>query len=160
MTDYPIRIRIGSPSNGDPETRTYTDSSFMDAVFALQGCHEDDNSYHRDCSVYVVATYPEDTVVPPASKRHREVTYKAGEPLFGFQAQVYGRRIAYTDMQDAQPSWSSMGSCSVAEAEIQSDLIQLAIQIAKAANAEPTCPGCMEQIAERKARQARLDSAR
>jgi hypothetical protein len=156
MTTYPIRIRIGSPQNGDFDTKTYIDSTFAEAVAALQGTHTPENGYHRDVSVYVVATYPVDTVVPPASNRHREVTYKAGDPVFGFQAQVYGRRIAYTDVQDAQPSWSSMGSCSVEEAELQSSLIQLAIQLAKAANCEPFCADCRIEMQQRSDRVARL----
>lgn len=154
---HPVRIRIGSPNNGDSETQTYIDSTFADAVKALQGTHDGEDSYHRDTSVYVVATYAEDITVPAIPHRRREVTYRADEPVFGFQAQVYGRRIAYADVQDAQPSWSSMGSCPVEEAELQSELIQLDIQLAKAANAEPTCPGCVEEITARKARLARLE---
>jgi hypothetical protein len=52
-----------------------------------------------------------------------------------------------------------MGSCPVAEAELQSGLIQLAIQLAKAANAEPSRPGCQGEIAAYNERQARIGAS-
>jgi hypothetical protein len=160
MTEYPIRIRIGSQNAGDPETQTYTDSSFAEAVKALQGSHDGDDSYHRDVSVYVVATYGEETHVPAIPHQRREMTYRVGEPVFRFGAQVYGRQIAYGGTRDAQPSWASMGSTSVEDAKIQMSCIQLAIQLAEAANAEPPCPGCAEEMEKRQARQARIDASK
>jgi hypothetical protein len=150
----PIRIRIGTPNAGDAVTQTYTDSTFAEAVAVLQGTHDDD--YHRDETVYVVATWPEDTFVPAQGRGRRDVTYKAGEPLFGFAATIYGRGLSFGEMKDAQPSWASMGTCPVEEAELQVDIIQLAIQIAKAANSQPHCPGCVAEFQRRQDREARM----
>jgi hypothetical protein len=154
MTNYPVRIRIGSENAGDPETRTYTNSTFAEAVAALQGEHDAEHDYHRRGTVYVVATFAEDHTEQHGPKR--SIARKAGEPVFGCSATIYGREIKFAAWGDAEVSWASGGSMSPDEAELMLTLYRLATEIAKAANAEPICPGCQADVDRYAARAARL----
>jgi hypothetical protein len=153
MNEYPIKIRIGSANAGDYETKTYTDSTFNEAVLALQGTHED---YHRDTGVYVVATYP-NTYTETLDRRTGRTTERyAGQPVFGYEAHVYGRGQKYGDSKDAQPSWSSMSTASTEEARMMLGIYDLATRLAEAANTHPRCTGCIAEEAERDERHARI----
>jgi hypothetical protein len=154
MTNYPVRIRIGNTHAGDYETNTYTNSTFADAVAALQGSHSHDGDYHRSVSVYVVATYEQDHTEHHGPKR--QIERKADEPVFGYEATIYGREIAFGGQRDSRPSWASKGAGDTDEAELMLSLYQLAVQIAKAANAEPFCADCQPALDRYAARQARL----
>lgn len=154
--NYPIRIRIGSANAGDYETKTYTNSTFAEAVAALQGNHYGDTDYHRDTNVYVVATYAEDHTEHHGPKR--QIERHAGEPVFGFEVTVYGRRLAYGGSQDAQVSRGSMGSMTTEATQLLINLETLALQLAVAANAEPFCPACQPELDRYAEREARMRS--
>jgi hypothetical protein len=156
MTNYPVRIRIGSENAGDPETRTYTDSTFAEAVAALQGTHAEPISagYHRRETVYVVATYAEDHDEYHGPKR--SIARRAGEPVFGASATIYGRDLKFGGQGDAEVSWASGGSMSPEAAELMLTIYRLATEIARAANAEPFCPACQPELARYAERAARL----
>jgi hypothetical protein len=164
--DLNIRIRIGSANAGDYETKTFTNSTFGEAVAALQGehvkpepgDHPESTGYHRRNMVYVVATYKADWTKEATSARTRTVSYKADEPVFGFEATVYGRDVSFGTYKDAEPAWASMGSVTVEEARLQARIIGLAIELADAANAEPACSGCKSEVDRYAARQARIDA--
>jgi hypothetical protein len=160
MTEYPIKIRIGSANAGDYETQTYTDSTFNEAVLALQGTHPVEAGYHQDTSVYVVATHAETVTVEGDGRRTRTVTYKAGEPVFGYEAQVYGRgqRWGTGNSKDAQPSWSSKSTGSTDEARLMLAIYDLAVRLAEAANTHPRCTGCIAEETERNERYARIEA--
>src|SRR5258705_13311048 len=106
--DLNIRIRIGSANAGDYETHTYTNSTFAEAVTALQGQHADGSDYHRRNMVYVVATYRTDHTEQHGPKRSLE--RKADEPVFGFEVTVYGRDLSFGGAKDADVARGSMGA--------------------------------------------------
>jgi hypothetical protein len=159
-----IRIRIGSANNGDYETKTYINSTFAEAVAALQGEHavgvaisDTDTAahYHRRVSVYVVATYLADHDEYHGPKR--TIARHADEPIFGFEVTVYGRDLAFGEPRDAEVSRGSMGGMTTDQTRMLIDLETLALNLALAANAEPFCPACrpeLDRYAERKARLA------
>jgi hypothetical protein len=154
ITGLPIRIRIGSANAGDYATRTYTDSTFDEAVLALQGKHgtEDDTSYHEATSVYVVATYPETFEENLGSEQKpRMVTRDAGQPVFGLEAQVYGRGRKYAEQSNCEVSMSSTTS-NTSEARIRLEIFDLILRLAEAANTWPRCIECVAQDERRAAR--------
>lgn len=157
MKNYPIRIRIGSASAGDYETKTYTNSTFAEAVTALQGNHDGDGDHHRDVNIYVVGTYAEDHTEDHGPKR--QIKRKAGEPVFGLEVTVYGRRLGFGSAQDAEVSRGSMGSMDTKVTQLMINLETLALQLAIAANAEPFCPACQPELDRYAERQARLDAS-
>lgn len=151
MTTNPIRFRIGSEYAGSQETGEFTDSSFAEAVAALQGDHSEE--YHRDTPVFVLRVHAETHTVEGDGKRTRTVTYQKGQPVFGERVTLYGRRPSFgTVMKDAEVSWGSGGSISTTEAREQLALMTLATELAEAANAEPPCAKCLAQIAEMEAK--------
>lgn len=148
--DANIRIRIGSANNGDYETKTYTDSTFTEAVLALQGTH---NDYHNDVSVYVVATYPE-SFTETLDRRGRTAERYAGQPVFGYEGQVYGRGRHFATHKDAVPSWSSHTADTIEDARLMLNIYDLVTRLAEAANTHPRCAACVQDDVERAAREA------
>jgi hypothetical protein len=144
-----IRIRIGSEYAGDRETETFTDSTFAEAVAALQGMHD---GLHKGETVFVVNTHAETRTAQGDGRTARTLTYQQGEPIFGEEVAIYGRWVFQEHFANAQVGWASGGSMSTEEARLKLELITLAISIAEAANAEPPCAKCEAQRAENEAR--------
>jgi hypothetical protein len=148
-----IRIRIGNANAGDYETKTYTNSTFAEAVTALQGTHD---KYHKREMVYVVATYTTDHTEYHGPKR--QIERHVDEPIFGFEVTVYGRDLRYAEYSDCEVARGSMGGMTTDQTRMLIDLETLALNLAIAANAEPTCPGCQPELDRYAERQARLDA--
>lgn len=147
VSNNPIRIRIGSEYAGDRDTQTFTDSTFAEAVAALQGDHSE--GHHKDTPVYVVRVHETTHTVEGDCKRTRTVEYKAGEPLFGERVTIYGRRPAWGSVpKDAEVSFGAGGSTSTQEMRDNIAILTLATEIAEAANAEPYCAKCQKEFAE------------
>lgn len=144
MNSYPIRLRTGGTYGRD-----LTDG---EAVEVLRGGHRDGAEYHAGDSVHVVRVYPEDvTEVHGFGKNAREVTRKAGDPVFGEEATVYPVGQAYGGPEPAKVSWGSLGAMTTADAAGQLEVFAKAIGLARAANNRP-CARCAADYAARYAR--------
>lgn len=117
---YPIQIRE-SAGNGN-------EIDFATAVKMAMGTDE------RVSRVVVTAVYAEDT---DGGKdcRNRPILYKAGESVFGMDAEVHARRVRFGQDHDAEISMSAGGSHSPEVAIVRAQCYMLAAQIAAAANA-------------------------
>lgn len=118
--NYPIEIR----ADHENETRLSLTEAVQVAMGGSQGCN-------RICVTAVYAEDTEDGTSRDGTARIR----KAGEAVFGLDAEVRTRRASFGDDPRAQVSISGIASHSPETGMIRAQCYLIAVQIAAAANA-------------------------
>jgi hypothetical protein len=116
---YPIKIRAGHDNGAE--------LTFKEAVQTALG-------QTPQTRIVVTAVYAEDTDTGQLNNHKQPITHKAGEPVFGLDAEVICRRIRFGQNDDAAVSIGGIASHSPEVADVRIACYQLAAKIAFAAN--------------------------